>query len=189
MRRRNPARHIVSPQIASDAAMQKTTPTDVLVSAAAGVIATVPMTMAMEGLHRVMPGEHDGPLPPREVTQGLYEHWGAAEHADERDLQKATFFLHYAFGGAAGALFPLVAPTRLPAAVGAGVLYALTVWSGSYLGILPAMGVRHDATRDSVGRTAMMVASHVVWGATLGLLLRGRPGLRTASRNPDAPEF
>jgi hypothetical protein len=96
--------------------------------------------------------------------------------------------LHYSFGAAAGGLFPLVAPQRLPAAVSVGVLYGLTVWSGSYLGLLPAIGVRHHAKHDTAARTGIMVAAHVVWGATLGLLLRGRPGLRAASRNPDSAE-
>jgi uncharacterized membrane protein YagU involved in acid resistance len=162
---------------------------DVLVGAAAGVIATVPMTIAMEELHRILPGEHEGPLPPREVTEGVYDYL----HEDlkpetEENMERLTFLLHYAFGGAAGSLFPLVAPRKLPAAIGAGALYGLTVWTGSYLGLLPALGVRHHARHDSASRTGMMIAAHLVWGATLGLLLRGRPGLRAASRNPDAAE-
>jgi uncharacterized membrane protein YagU involved in acid resistance len=165
----------------------KTQPNDVIVGAAAGVVATVPMTIVMEELHRVMPGEHDGPLPPREVTKGLYEAFGAdVESIPEETLEQSTVAAHYAFGGTAGALFPLIAPQRLPAALAAGALYGMAVWTGSYLGLLPALGVRHDARHDSTGRTVMMLAAHVVWGATLALVLRSRPGLRTASRHPDA---
>ena len=159
---------------------------DVLVGAAAGVIATVPMTLVMEELHRVLPREHGGPLPPREVTEGLYEHFSDGDPVPEVSMERLTFLLHYSFGGVAGALFPLVAPRRVPAAVAAGVLYGLAVWTGSYLGLLPVIGVRHHAKDDPVGRTTMMVAAHVVWGATLGLILRGRPGLSAASRHPDA---
>jgi uncharacterized membrane protein YagU involved in acid resistance len=162
----------------------KPTANDIVVGAAAGIIATVPMTIIMEQLHKLEPSERDRPLPPREVTEGLYEQIGAAKKSEE-NLERMTFTLHYAFGGAAGALFPLVAPQRLPAAIGAGVLYGLAVWSGSYLGALPAIGVRHHAKHDSAMRTASMIAAHIVWGATLGVLLRGRPGLRTASRHPD----
>jgi len=139
-------------------------------------------------LHRIMPGEHGGPLPPREVTEGLYEHFDDVEDVPEENLQQMTLVLHYSFGAAVGALFPLVAPKKLPAAVGVGVLYGLAVWTGSYLGLLPAIGVRHHARHDPYGRTAMMIAAHVVWGATLGLILRGRPGLRAASRHPDSFE-
>jgi hypothetical protein len=163
--------------------MNVATPNDVIVGAASGVIATVPMTIAMEQLHRLVPHEHRRPLPPREVTEGLIGPPG--DGADEEQLERMTFLLHYAFGGAAGALFPIVAPRRLAPAVGVGVLYGLGVWSGSYLGLLPAIGVRHHARHDSAARSGIMIAAHVVWGATLGLLLRGRPGLRASARNPD----
>jgi len=168
-----------------DGARMTSRTNDILVGAAAGVIATIPMTFVMEELHRILPREHDGPLPPREVTEGLYEHFTDAEEAEEEDLQRLTFLLHYSFGGAAGALFPIVAPRRVPAAVAAGVVYGLAVWTGSYLGLLPAMGVRHHAKHDPSGRTTMMIAAHVVWGATLGLVLRARPGLLAASRHPE----
>ena len=143
------------------------------------------MTITMEQLHRVTAGDDEGPLPPREVTEGAYESFSPAGAPDEEHLERMTFLLHYAFGGAAGALFPIIAPQRLPTAIAAGALYGITVWTGSYLGVLPALGVRHHARHDSAARTGIMIASHVVWGATLGLLLRGRPGLRTASRHPD----
>ena len=163
----------------------KAQPNDVIVGAAAGVVATVPMTIVMEELHRALLGEHEGPLPPREVTEGVDERLGGeVESTREESLEQATVVAHYAFGGIAGALFPLLAPKSLPAALGAGVLYGFGVWSGSYLGMLPALGVRHHARHDSVARSGMMIAAHVVWGATLALILRSRPGLRTASRHP-----
>ena len=99
----------------------KAQPNDVIVGAAAGVVATVPMTIVMEELHRALPGEHDGPLPPREVTEGMYARLGGeVESTREESLEQATVVAHYAFGGIAGALFPLVAPRSLPAALGAG---------------------------------------------------------------------
>jgi putative membrane protein len=144
------------------------------------------MTIVMEELHRILPGEHEGPLPPREVTEGVYERIGGdVARTPEESLEQATVVAHYAFGGAAGALFPIIAPRRLPAALGAGVLYGMAVWTGSYLGLLPALGVRHHARHDPPGRTVLMIAAHVVWGATLALVLRSRPGLRAASRHPD----
>jgi len=168
--------------------MPQATSTDVLIGAGAGLIATIPMTMAMEGLHLVLPGEPDSPFPPREIIEGLYEHLGADDDIEDEHLGQMTFLLHYAYGGIAGAMFPFVAPRRLPAAIGAGVVYGLAVWSGSYRGLLPATGVRHHARHDTARRTAMMIAAHVVWGATLGLVLRGRSSPRTASADPDAAE-
>lgn len=158
---------------------------DVVLSAAAGVIATVPMTIAMEQLHRLDPHERSRPLPPREITEAVVRRL-APRDVEEDELQRLTLLSHYAFGGVAGALFPLMAPKRTAPAVGAGVLYGLAVWSGSYLGLLPAFGVRHHAAKDSTSRSAIMIAAHLVWGASLGLMLRGRPGLRAASNQPDA---
>jgi hypothetical protein len=168
--------------------MNLTRTNDAIVGAAAGVIATVPMTITMEQLHRVTPDDEHRPLPPREVTEGFVERFAPDGGRDEESLQRLTFLLHYAFGGVAGALFPLVAPRRVGAAVGAGVAYGLAVWSGSYLGLLPAIGVRHNAKDDSAARSSIMIAAHVVWGITLALLVRGRPGVRTSSRNPDLAE-
>jgi hypothetical protein len=76
----------------------------------------------------------------------------------------------------------------LPAAIGAGGAYGLLVWTTSYLGRLPPIGARHRARHDSPSRMGMMIAAHVVWGATLGLVLSSRPGLRLASRHPDTAE-
>ena len=90
---------------------------DVLVGAAAGVIATVPMTIAMEELHRILPGEHEGPLPPREVTEGVsdYLHDDLKPETEE-NMERLTFLLHYAFGGAAGSLRGATNGNREPAA-------------------------------------------------------------------------
>lgn len=157
---------------------------DAIVGLAAGVIATVPMTVAMEGLHDAL-AEHDGPLPPREVTEGLLDRIGA-QNLPDRPRQRLTFLLHFTYGGAAGALFGILAPRRVPEATAAGTLYGLAVWTGSYIGLLPATHLRRHARHDSAERTTMMVAAHLVWGATLGMLVGSRPGRRATSKNPDA---
>lgn len=166
--------------------MSEAKPSDLIVGAAAGVIATVPMTITMEQLHRISPADHGRPLPPREVTEGVVGRLTPAGAPAEDNMERMTLAAHYAFGGAAGALFPYVAPAGVAGAMGAGVLYGLAVWSGSYLGLLPALGIRHHARHDSAARNGIMIAAHVVWGAALGLMLRSRPGTRTASRHPES---
>jgi putative membrane protein len=70
-----------------------------------------------------------------------------------------------------GALYGLTAnPQSLPAAAPAGVAFGLGVWAGSYLGVLPAAGLYRSAADEPTERNAMMVAAHVVWGASLGLI-------------------
>lgn len=136
--------------------------------AAAGLAATVPMTIVMEGLHQVVPGEPDTPLPPREVMEGLAEKAGIAHDMDEQAMETATLGVHAGYGALCGAVFGLIAPKQPAAAIAAGALFGLGVWAGSYLGWLPALNVRHDARQDPPARSALMIAAHAVWGAAAG---------------------
>ena len=142
-----------------------------LVGAAAGVAATVPMTIVMEALHRQLPGEPPRPLPPREVVEGVAVKTGVHRELDERDMQQLTIAAHFGYGAACGAVFGAVAPRSVPAAVTAGMMFGIGVWAGSYLGWLPALGVRQPATEDPLARSGLMIAAHVVWGAAAGVLV------------------
>ena len=142
-----------------------------LVGAAAGVAATVPMTIVMETLHRQLPGEPPRPLPPREVVEGVAVKTGVHRELDERDMQQLTLVAHFGYGAACGAVFGAVAPRSMPAAVTAGMMFGLGVWAGSYLGLLPALGVRQPATEDPLARSGLMIAAHVVWGAAAGVMV------------------
>ena len=55
-----------------------------------------------------------------------------------------------------------------------GVVYGLTVWAGSYLGLLPAAGILRPAAEHPPRRTALMIAAHVLWGGVLGALAGGQ---------------
>jgi putative membrane protein len=140
-----------------------------LLGAAAGAAATVPMTMTMEALHDVLPGEPDRPLPPREITDSLAAKAGVADELEEAELQRLTLGGHVGYGAACGAVLGLIAPRKTAAAVGVGMLFGFAVWVGSYKGWLPALHVRHDARYDPPARSALMIAAHVVWGAAAGL--------------------
>jgi hypothetical protein len=52
----------------------------------------------------------------------------------------------------------------------AGAGFGVAVWAGSYLGWLPAAGILSPATEHPPRRNALMIASHVVWGATAGVV-------------------
>jgi uncharacterized membrane protein YagU involved in acid resistance len=152
------------------------------VGAAAGLVATVPMTAVMALMHRRIDGG-DGRLPPQEVTEGVLEKAGADDALAPDEKAQFAVASHFMFGAAAGAVYgPLsaVLPLRSPAG---GVLYALGVWSSAYLGYLPATGVRHSATEDRSSRNALMIAAHVAWGASMAVLLRrlsSRPSVRSS---------
>ena len=144
---------------------------NVLAGAAAGAAATVPMTIFWEAMHPRLAGEPPRPLPPREIAEALAVKAGVSRELTETQMEWLSLALHFGYGTLTGAVFGTVAPRRTPAAVAAGMLFGLGVWSSSYLGWLPATGVRHSPRWDPPARTGLLIASHLVWGAAAGLLL------------------
>jgi uncharacterized membrane protein YagU involved in acid resistance len=141
-----------------------------LTGTVAGTLATIPMTAYWEYMHTHLPGEPPRPLPPREIVEAIAVKRGVSRQMSERDMQNAAMFAHVGYGALTGALFGALAPARPPAAIGAGMLFGLCIWTASYLGWLPAAGVRHSPRYDQPARTALMISSHLVWGAATGLV-------------------
>ena len=148
-----------------------------------GLVATIPMTLAMELMQRRLPIHERGRLPPRKIAMRVARRLGMQAHLDQRQRDAVTLVTHFGFGAAAGALYAPVAPrlNSLPPVLG-GILFGLAVWLVSYMGWLPAVGLFGPATRDASRRTALMIAAHLVWGAAVGLvfdLLSARTGPST----------
>ena len=141
---------------------------NMLIGAAAGAAATLPMTVAMERLHEWLPGEPPRPLPPREILEGVADQAGVRHELREGEKQALTLAGHVGYGAACGAIFGVVAPRHPLAAVTAGAAFGLTVWAASYLGWLPATGVRHHPKHDPSARTGLMIGAHLVYGAATG---------------------
>lgn len=137
-----------------------------LAGALAGLLATFPMTAVMQGLHRRLPPDERYPLPPREITGELARRAGVDDSLSEDERVAATHLLHYGYGAAAGALYPLLAPRGDPLVHGAA--YGVAVWAASYLGWIPALRILRPATRHPARRNALMIAAHLVWGAATG---------------------
>jgi uncharacterized membrane protein YagU involved in acid resistance len=137
----------------------------VLRGAAAGTLATGAMSMVMLGAKRV--GLMGG-MPPEKITAKLLNRAGVRRSAAQQDALATV--LHFGFGAAAGAGFGVVAPRRVTIRVPAGMAYGAAIWGVSYLGWVPALGIMAPAQRDRVDRQATMLAGHLVFGATLGLL-------------------
>lgn len=142
---------------------------------AAGLVATLPMTLSMVAMHRQLTVQHRYPLPPRIITTRLLGGSGGSsktvEHVDASELTALTMASHFAYGGACGALYAAAErfmPGPRPAT---GTLFGLAVWGGSYLVWLPALGILAPATEHPRDRLALMIAAHVVWGASTGLAL------------------
>lgn len=144
---------------------------DLLQGAAAGCVATIPMTVAMEVMHRRLPDEEQYPLPPRTVAMRVAEEAGVEEDLDEDERTGLTLASHFGMGTAMGALYgPISRLIPLPAPL-AGAAFGLAVWAGNYLGLLPALGLLSSATDHPRRRVGLMIASHVVWGAATGVIV------------------
>ena len=136
----------------------------------AGLAATVPMSAVVAALHRQLPSHEQQPLPPREVTVEMARRAGAEGAVDSESKREASTWLsHFGYGAATGTLYGGLAP-RIPLGpVSGGVLWGLVVWAGSYLGWLPAAGIRPSSEKQPPRREALMIAAHAVFGAATGL--------------------
>lgn len=143
----------------------------IFVGALAGLVATAPMTLAMKLMHEQLPAEEKYPLPPRLITEELSEQTGVGRELDEEEMKGLTALSHFAYGATCGALYGPLSDKFPGGAVLGGVAFGVAVWSGSYLGWLPAAGILTPATEHHARRNALMIAAHVVWGAAAGLLI------------------
>ena len=143
--------------------------------AAAGFAATVPMTLAMEALRAWLPLEQFRRMPPREIVDRTVEKSSEAPRINEEERIVITTVGHFAFGAVAGGLYGVVVGPERSSAL-AGVGYGLTVWALAYGVGLPSLGLHPAASHDTNDRNGVLVASHIVWGAALGALLKGKRG-------------
>jgi uncharacterized membrane protein YagU involved in acid resistance len=148
-----------------------------LAGSIAGVAATVPMTALMVFMHRRIPPGERKMLPPKQVAGKVASEAGAGDLVDREDeLLATTGVTHFGYGAAMGGAYAMASPyIDLPAEL-KGTAFGLCVWAGSYLGWLPAAGIRPPATRRPVSENAMMIASHIVYGIVLGRLVESLAG-------------
>jgi uncharacterized membrane protein YagU involved in acid resistance len=139
----------------------------------AGTIATALMSVVMLGARQL--GLMGG-MPPEKITATFLNRGGVRRSAGQQDA--LATLLHFAFGAAAGAGFGVVAPRPVAIRVPAGMAYGAAIWGVSYLGWVPALGIMAPAHRDRADRQAAMLAGHLMYGATLGLLCGYRPSSR-----------
>jgi hypothetical protein len=70
-----------------------------------------------------------------------------------------------------GALYGAVTPRNFSGPA-TGAAFGLGVWTASYLGLLPALGILKPATEHPARRNLLMIGAHVVWGSALGAAMR-----------------
>lgn len=141
----------------------------VIEGAAAGLVATLPMTLFMRSVWKRLPAEEQYALPPRQITRnvvGPFRFW----RMDPEKQTGLTLLLHFLFGAATGSIYGMVEEKVPLQSTVKGPLAGMVVWAGSYLGWIPALGILPPATEHPWRRNAMMIAAHLIWGVTLGAL-------------------
>jgi putative membrane protein len=83
-----------------------------------------------------------------------------------------TLFLHFVFGATAGLLYGAMEEKVPVSHAVKGPLAGMVVWTGSYLGWIPALGILPSATEQPRRRNLLMIVAHLIWGLTLGALAR-----------------
>ena len=139
-----------------------------LSGAAAGFLATAPMSVVMLIGWRLLPKQEKYHLPPRLITAEISERAGIEKHFGEHELIGLTILSHFGFGAFAGAFYALFSPRLEMASSLKGALSGIAVWVGSYLGWIPAMDILPPATEQPWRRNLLMIIAHVIWGVTLG---------------------
>ena len=143
-----------------------------LKGALAGFIATAPMSISMIVGWRLLPNREKYHLPPRLITEEITERVGIEDRIPEEGLIGLTIFSHFAYGAVFGITYALF-DHRIPIHSSLkGALAGVVLWMGSYLGWLPALGILTPATRHPWRRNLLMIVAHVIWGVTLGELMR-----------------
>lgn len=139
------------------------------IGGAAGLAATLPMTLFMALARRTLPRHERRSLPPRDITKSLAR--AAGMPIDDRpNHEQAAVALaaHFAYGASVGAVYGSVAGRSRLSPKAEGAAFGLLVWGGNYLLGLPALGLLTPATEHPPRRVALMVVAHLVWGAALG---------------------
>jgi uncharacterized membrane protein YagU involved in acid resistance len=139
--------------------------------AAAGLVATVPMTLFMRSAWKRLPAREQYALPPRQVTRNLMRPRRFFRLSPKKQTM-LTILLHFLFGAAAGSIYGLVEEKVPLRGAVKGSLAGLVLWTVSYLGWIPAMGILPPATEHPWRRNVMMITAHLIWGITLGVLAR-----------------
>lgn len=100
---------------------------------------------------------------------------------DSSQRRSLTWLAHFGYGTAMGSLYGLIEPRLAGPPAVRGMTFGLGVWTGSYLGLLPALRLLRPATQHPPRRNALMIAAHLVWGLFLGLAVGATAEDRTPS--------
>ena len=135
-----------------------------------GLLATGPMTLAMFALHNKLPNVEKSPLPPATLTSQFTSLFGLDQKLSQNPRENLTMLSHFGYGAACGLLYAFGFKKLHPhSALLKGTLFGLGVWASSYMGWIPAFGLRANAYQMPAKRNGLMILAHIIWGASIGL--------------------
>ncbi|MBV9470921.1 MAG: DUF1440 domain-containing protein [Abitibacteriaceae bacterium] len=137
----------------------------------AGLVATGPMTLVMELLHRYLPPTQRYPLPPRTGTMRVAKALGLHRHLDEEERVQLTTVSHFATGAVLGAIYAASHKKLRVHPVIKGAAFGVLSWCVNYLVLLPSAQLLSPATKHPAKRNALMIVAHLVWGITTALIV------------------
>jgi hypothetical protein len=141
-----------------------------LTGAAAGIAATLVMSVPMVVAGRLGIVRRQAP---QEITERALAHVDALDDTGDEARRGLTAVNHLGFGAAAGALYALAVRRLHPQVPGAaaGVAFGVALWTVSYVGWAPALGLMPRPDHDEPGRQPLMIAVHLLYGGVLGALV------------------
>lgn len=122
--------------------------------------------------------------PPKLITANVERRAGVRQKLPRPAFDASWIAAHLGYGMASGALYSLLRSLLPASPVAAGLLYGGAVWSVSYLGLMPSLGLYPWPEDDSRSRMAVMIAAHAVYGVTTAEAARQIVGAAPARGGP-----
>lgn len=136
----------------------------------AGLVGTIPMSIFMLVMHRILPAWQRYALPPKEITKEMAERADIRQYMDKQQLLGASLVSHFGYGATMGTLYAALTRRIALPPVFKGIMFGLVIWAFSYLGWLPLAGFSEAATEEPMRRNVLMVVAHIIWGSATGLV-------------------
>jgi len=135
-----------------------------------GALANGPMTLMFFIFEDFFPPQESHKLPPASLTAQMTRPLGS-ERLSRQGSADLTMIAHFVYSFGASMLYAKLtqrqSPQRMKSIV-TGASYGFGVWAVSYLGWIQIFRLKPRATNLSPEQNLMMIAAHLIWGASLG---------------------